>query len=94
KDWAIINGACMRSKTNFSEDSLNFAPFVLLPSTIPRRDFEQVVNLQTAFQELIHYVANDREFLTKCLAKIIEVDSFTAKLFEIYEAVQEEGETQ
>ncbi|XP_050513349.1 glutathione synthetase-like isoform X2 [Diabrotica virgifera virgifera] len=94
KDWAITNGTCMRSKTNFSEDSVNFAPFVLLPSTMPRRDFEQVVSLQTAFQELIHYVANDREFLTKCLTKIIEVDSFTAKLFEIYETVQEEGETQ
>lgn len=84
----------MRSKKNFSADSLNFAPFSLLPSTMTRKNFQHAVELQTIFQELMHKVAYDKEFLTRCLKNTVLVDEFTAKLWQIYETVQKEGETQ
>jgi len=58
----------MRSKVNFNADALQFAPFVLVPSTFPRKEFEKVVKLQTTVNELMHIVANNHEFLEKTLS--------------------------
>ncbi|KAJ9573517.1 hypothetical protein L9F63_009081, partial [Diploptera punctata] len=91
KDWALMHGACMRSKSNFSKDSLQIAPFVLLPSTFPRKEFNKAVKIQTILNELVHKVAHDYEFLSTNLKSTIEVDKFTGKLFEIYETVRKEG---
>ncbi|XP_056637049.1 glutathione synthetase-like [Diorhabda sublineata] len=94
KDWAIMHGVSMRTKEQFSEDTITFAPFVLFPSTMPKKDFQHAVELQTIFQELFHKVAYDREFLKMCLENIVQVDEFTAKLFEIYETTEKEGVSQ
>ncbi|KRT82122.1 hypothetical protein AMK59_3369, partial [Oryctes borbonicus] len=94
RDWALMHGAAMRSKTNFSKDSLNFAPFVLLPSAFPRKEFYKAVELQQILNELMHRVAHNREFLTESLRETIQVDEFTGNLFKIYETVQDEGITQ
>nr|XP_023012137.1 glutathione synthetase-like [Leptinotarsa decemlineata] len=91
RDWAILHGASMRSRRNFSEDSIQFAPFNLFPSTFLKKDFQKVVDVQATFQELIHKVAHDGEFLRKCLKDTIQVDEFTGNLFKIYETVQKEG---
>lgn len=64
-----ILGAAMRSKTNFSNDTLQFAPFTLLPSAFPKSEFQRVVSLQTVFNELIHTIAHDRQFLTETLKR-------------------------
>ncbi|XP_065363334.1 glutathione synthetase-like isoform X2 [Calliphora vicina] len=91
KDWAIMHGAAMRSKTNFSPDSLNFAPFLLTPSSFPRKEFEKAVALQTIINRLMHNVAHDEEFLTTTLAETIKVDEFTGNLFNIYKKVLANG---
>ena len=63
-------GAAMRPKAAnlFSLDSLSFAPFMLLPSSFPRREFEKSLKLQPLINELIHRVANNYEFLKKSLS--------------------------
>ncbi|XP_021934218.1 glutathione synthetase-like isoform X2 [Zootermopsis nevadensis] len=94
KDWALMHGACMRSKLNFSKDSLQFAPFVLLPSTFPQKEFKKAVEIQIILNELVHKVAHDYEFLSSSLKSTIEVDKFTGSLFQIYETVHKEGITQ
>ncbi|KAM7349254.1 glutathione synthetase-like isoform 2-T2 [Cochliomyia hominivorax] len=91
KDWAIMHGAAMRSKTNFSPDSLNFAPFLLTPSSFPRKEFEKAVALQPIINRLMHNVAHDEEFLTTTLAETIKVDEFTGNLFNIYKKVLANG---
>ncbi|XP_059485491.1 glutathione synthetase-like isoform X2 [Neocloeon triangulifer] len=91
KDWALMHGACMRSKTNLNTDILQFAPFVLLPSTFPRKEFEKAVAIQPILNELMHKVAHDYDFLSSSLKSTITVDQFTKKLFEIYETVRSEG---
>ena len=91
KDWAIMHGAAMRSKSNYSPDSLNFAPFILTPSSFPRHEFEKAVALQTILNRLMHNVAHDEEFLTTTLAETIKVDEFTANLFNIYKKVLANG---
>ncbi|XP_001355720.4 glutathione synthetase isoform X1 [Drosophila pseudoobscura] len=94
KDYAIMHGAAMRSKTSFSPDSLNFAPFVLVPSSFPRKEFEKAVGLQPIINRLMHNVAHDEEFITTTLAETIKVDEFTANLFNIYRKVLAHGFTQ
>ncbi|CAG9861286.1 unnamed protein product [Phyllotreta striolata] len=94
KDWAIMHGISMRSKVNFSEDIVQIAPFILTPTSIPSREFNKVVELQTILQELLHKIANDREFIKACYRDIIEADEFSGRLYKIYEQVEEEGVAQ
>ncbi|KZS15426.1 Glutathione synthetase [Daphnia magna] len=94
KDWALMHGVCMRSRQNFSPDSINFAPFVLVPSTFPKKEFEKAIELQTLVNEMIYRIANNYEFLKTTLAITNTVDPFTAQLFKIYTTVQEEGVSQ
>ncbi|XP_037938255.1 glutathione synthetase-like isoform X2 [Teleopsis dalmanni] len=91
KDWAIMHGAAMRSKSNFSPDTLNFAPFVLVPSSFPRKEFERAIHLQPTINRLMHNVAHDEEFLTTTLADTIKVDEFTGNLFNVYKKVLANG---
>ncbi|XP_055615631.1 glutathione synthetase-like isoform X1 [Toxorhynchites rutilus septentrionalis] len=94
KDWAIMHGAAMRSKTDFNPDALQFAPFILTPSSFPRKEYEKAVNLQVTLNELMHAVAHDTEFLRETLKSTIKVDTFTGSLFEIYETTLKEGISQ
>lgn len=94
KDWALMHGACMRSKTNFSKDSLQFAPFILTPSPFPRREFAKAVEIQVILNELMHKVAHNSDFLRSSLQATIQVDEFTANLFKIFDTVQQEGVAQ
>lgn len=94
KDWAIMHGAAMRSKANFSPDALQFAPFILTPSSFPRKEFMKAVELQVTLNELMHSVAHDEAFLRETLKNTIKVDAFTGSLFEIYETVLKEGISQ
>lgn len=67
---------------------------MLLPSSLPRREFEKAVRLQPILNELTHKVAHDAAFLRETLAETIKVDEFTRKLFEIYDKVWEDEKTQ
>lgn len=81
----------MRRKDAFDRDALHFAPFLLLPSPFPRKEFDRAVQLQTLLNELMHKVAHDNEFLKETLKKTIGVDDFTGKLYEIHEKILQEG---
>ncbi|XP_058816194.1 glutathione synthetase-like isoform X1 [Topomyia yanbarensis] len=94
KDWAIMHGAAMRSKADFNPDALQFAPFILTPSSFPRKEFEKAVELQVTLNELMHAVSHDFDFLRETLQGTIKVDPFTRSLFEIFEMVLNEGISQ
>ena len=52
--------------TEFPE-RLEPMPFTLFPSIFPADVLKKIQGLQTAFQTVIYKVANDHEFMTKCL---------------------------
>ncbi|XP_076224494.1 glutathione synthetase isoform X2 [Nomia melanderi] len=91
KNWALMHGMCMRSKTNFNKNTLQFAPFILIPSPFPRKEFENACQIQPKLNLLIHRVAQDYNFLKETLEEIIKVDSFTKELFKICEIINNEG---
>ncbi|XP_066583880.1 glutathione synthetase-like [Prorops nasuta] len=90
-DWALLNGVCMRPKTDFKPYMLQHVSFVLFPSYFPKKVFEMVCELQTSVNTLMHRVAYDYEFLRETLKPTTLVDNFTKKLFDIYETVYKEG---
>ncbi|XP_050479159.1 glutathione synthetase-like isoform X2 [Bombus huntii] len=91
KDWALMHGMCMRSKQNFNENILQFAPFILMPSPFPRKEFENACSIQIILNILMHRVAQDYNFLKATLEETIKVDNFTKKLFEICKIINKEG---
>lgn len=91
--WPIV-GICMRRKDAFDRDALHFAPFLLLPSSFPKGEFERACQLQTILNELMHKVAHDREFLIATLEQTVKVDDFTRRLVDIYNTVSAEGVAQ
>lgn len=94
KDWALMHGAGMRPMDAYDPDGMRFAPFVLLPSSFPKSEFDRAVHLQPTINELFHKVAHSYEFLLESLKSTLEVDPFTAKLFQLYETIRSEGTSQ
>ncbi|KAJ0171391.1 hypothetical protein K1T71_012941 [Dendrolimus kikuchii] len=94
KDWALMHGVGMRDRKHFTKDSIQIAPFVLLPSPFPKTEFTKAVELQPVLNELMHKVAHDVEFLEETLQNALQVDEFTASLYDIWVKVREEGVAQ
>ncbi|KAF5274399.1 hypothetical protein FQA39_LY07279 [Lamprigera yunnana] len=95
RDWALMHGAAMRSRTQkFSEDILQFAPFILIPSPFPRKEFEKATEIQPILNEMMHWVAHNSEFLLSSLKEAAMVDEFTGNLLHIYRTILDEGSAQ
>ncbi|XP_051887486.1 glutathione synthetase [Pristis pectinata] len=95
KDAALLQGVLMRTKEDpTSSETICYAPFSLFPSPVPTELFTQAFEVQQDFNLLVDKISMDPEFLKKALASTIEADEFTARLFDIYNQVLEEGITQ
>ncbi|XP_054004515.1 glutathione synthetase-like [Hylaeus anthracinus] len=94
RDWALMHGMSFRPRESFNKNQVQVLPFTLLPSTFPKEHFHKVKRIQVVLNELTHNVAHNHSFITKSLESTIAADSFTAKLFNIYETVHKEGYSQ
>ncbi|NXE69836.1 GSHB synthetase, partial [Calcarius ornatus] len=69
-DAALLAGVLMRTgEQPNASDVVNFAPFTLLPSAVPRALFEQAYAVQQDFNLLVDAVSQNREFLEQTLAR-------------------------
>lgn len=93
KDYALAKGIAMRVK-DLSPDARVPLPFCLVPSQFSKEWFLYVKSIQEDMNYLIHQVANNPEFLKKCLLNTAEFDEFTRNLLDIYDTVQKEGISQ
>lgn len=73
---------------------MQFAPFILTPSSLPRGEYEKSLWLQPLLNKLMHRVAHDNAFLCKTLLETIKVDEFTGNLFKIYDKVHKDDKKQ
>lgn len=89
KDYCVTHGIVMGAKD--SRHAVHHAPFALLPSPFPKRLFAEAKEVQKDYNLLVHRVSQDHEFLKGALQSTIEVDAFTAKIYEIYEKTRNEG---
>ncbi|XP_072099857.1 glutathione synthetase isoform X1 [Mobula birostris] len=95
KDAALLQGILMRTKEDpASSETICYAPFSLFPSPVPTKLFTQAFEVQQDFNVLVDKISMDSEFLRRALASTIEADEFTARLFDIYNQVLQEGITQ
>jgi glutathione synthase len=58
-DWCLSHGVVVRG-TGLSALQ---APITLLPSSYPRKAFDSALSIQPLFNELVHKVANNAEWL-------------------------------
>ncbi|XP_067130688.1 glutathione synthetase-like isoform X2 [Centruroides vittatus] len=93
KDYALLHGIGMRVK-DIPLDAVVPLSCTLLPSPFPEYWFDYAKSIQIDLNAVIHNVAYDDEFLIKSLKSTVTVDEFTAKLFEIYQTVLQEGTNQ
>ncbi|XP_072259299.1 glutathione synthetase [Pyxicephalus adspersus] len=91
-DTALLQGVIMRTKESpNSSDVVNFAPFTLLPSPVPRSLFEQAKSVQEDFNLLVDRLSQNPTFLEQTLASAMKVDDFIERLFKVYRHVLDEG---
>ncbi|CAI9580594.1 unnamed protein product, partial [Staurois parvus] len=91
-DFALLQGVLMRTKESpNSSDVVNFAPFTLLPSPVPRSLFEQAKSVQEDFNLLVDRLSQNPTFLEQTLASAMKVDDFIERLFKVYRHVLHEG---
>ena len=73
------------------------APLALLPSPIPRRQFEEAKGLQKIYNVLYSRIATDVEFLDRIMGAVEgvgKVDEFTGSLWSRWKRVREAGVVQ
>lgn len=93
KDYAVSKGILMRSH-EYSKDTRVLLPICVVPSVVPEKWFHLANELQPYLNEVLFKISHSREFLKSCLARIVEVDEFTANIFKIYEAIEDEDSNQ
>lgn len=90
---SIIYRPLPRSKEEKpAQDTTIHAPISLFPSPFPAHLFEQSQSLQPLYNDLYARIAIDKEFLRKIIGgNVILVDEFQAKLWQLWNQVEEEG---
>ncbi|KAI1285166.1 Glutathione synthetase [Halotydeus destructor] len=94
RDYSLVKGIVLRSKTLEIDTIVEQAPVTIFPSPFPRKYFELAVSLQQDVNLLMHRISFDHAFLKASLERTIIGDEFTRNLFELYETVEKEGRTQ
>ncbi|XP_037336435.1 glutathione synthetase [Pungitius pungitius] len=95
KDEALLQGVLMRiQESSNSSELVTYAPFTLFPTPVPKGVFLQALAVQTHYNTLVDRISQDSDFLQDALARTIEVDDFTARLFRIHQQILKEGRAQ
>ncbi|XP_060063120.1 glutathione synthetase-like [Ylistrum balloti] len=95
KHYALLHGVLIRSTDSPGDsEKVHYAPITLFPSLVPREALNKVEAIQIHFNKMMHMVAQDLDFLQKCLCNVIQVDDFNKRLWDIVQRVNEEGITQ
>ncbi|RKF59496.1 Glutathione synthetase large chain [Erysiphe neolycopersici] len=98
-DWSLSHGLAIKSfagqnNTDSRDEIITTVPLTLFPSPFPRTCFEQARDIQRDFNLLYASISQDEDFLRSTIEKIIDTDSFIAKLWNVHLKVKEEGYTQ
>lgn len=95
KDVALLHGLIMRTKEDSkSAELVTYAPFTLFPTPVPEAVFQQALDVQIHYNILVDKISQNADFLEEALARTVEVDDFTARLFKIHKQVLKEGSSQ
>ncbi|KAL8656469.1 MAG: hypothetical protein Q9226_002658 [Calogaya cf. arnoldii] len=101
KDWSILNGLAIRPSANLLSTSTDLsgvlattAPVTLYPSLFPRTCFDEARAIQQAYNELYAAIARDQDWLKQIIERLIQVDDFIARLWNVHLEVEKEGYVQ
>jgi len=84
--WAGANGLQVLRPTG-----IEIAPVSIRPMPFPRSAYDHVKGLMVDFNELVHKVSLDAEFINRELKPVAVTDAFQRRLLDIYNTCREEG---
>ncbi len=87
--WAGANGLQVLRPTG-----IEVAPVSIRPMPLPRSAYEHVKGLMSGFNEMVHKVSLDADFINRELKPVAVTDDFQRHLLEIYNTCREEGVAQ
>ena len=87
--WGGANGLQVLRPTG-----IEVAPVSLRPMPFPRAVYNHVHSIMTDFNELVHKVSLDADFINFHLQPVAKTDDFQRRLLDIYNSCREEGVAQ
>lgn len=102
-DYCLSRGITVRPQTISEGNHLaSHAPVTLFPSLFPRIAWQRALKIQTTYNLLYARIANDVEWLGEIMdeyngwggradCRLVEVDDFVGRLWELYKEVRKEG---
>ncbi|KAF9110298.1 hypothetical protein BGX27_006556 [Mortierella sp. AM989] len=92
-DFALSHGLVVRPpvSTNDTAGGVINAPVSLFPTPFPVNAFNDAVNIQPLFNQLVHDISQDDAFLKEIMESLSTVDEFVKRLYDLYLIVKKEG---
>jgi glutathione synthetase len=96
KDWQITHGSLLKLVKTDDDHTVLSRPVgvTLFPTLFPKDQFQEALDLQTAYNKLYASVAEDDEWLYNVLEGFIKVDLLASSLWSIHEEVKKGGYVQ
>ncbi|KAG0344186.1 hypothetical protein BG004_004663, partial [Podila humilis] len=67
------------------------APISLFPTPFPKRAFQDALQIQPLYNQLVHDISEDDAFLKEIMESLSTVDDFVKRLYDLYLTVKKEG---
>ncbi|KAF8984646.1 hypothetical protein BGZ46_007352 [Entomortierella lignicola] len=97
-DFALSHGLVVRPPVQANDSNsavipsgvIN-APVSLFPTPFPVNAFNDAVKIQPLYNQLVHDISQDDEFLREIMESLSVVDDFVKRLYDLYLTVKKEG---
>ena len=86
--WCVQHGVVVR--TPDSEHATQHAPVSMLPTPFSRDKFQEALRLAQPFNELVHLISQDSDFILNSLELTAKGDDFTGRLVDIFNTIRDE----
>ena len=86
--WCVQHGVVVR--TPDLEHATQHAPVSMLPTPFSRERFQDALRLAQPFNELVHLISQDQDFILNSLEATAKGDDFTGRLVDIFNTVRAE----
>ncbi|KAF9202444.1 hypothetical protein BGZ49_007404 [Haplosporangium sp. Z 27] len=97
-DFALSHGLVVRPPVQANDlnsavipSGVINAPVSLFPTPFPVNAFNDAVKIQPLYNQLVHDISQDDEFLREIMESLSVVDDFVKRLYDLYLTVKKEG---
>ncbi|KAF9978062.1 hypothetical protein BGZ73_003802 [Actinomortierella ambigua] len=90
-DFALSHGLVVRPPANAGHVGVVNAPVALFPTPFPSKAYQNAIDIQPLYNQLVHDISVDDVFLKEIMESLSTVDDFVKRLYDLYLLVKSEG---